>query len=645
MRNRYCATSRTVSAFIIALFLIVYFPQGMSAGQISINQIDTKQSIAIMDGVEVRVQTPYVFVERAFVYNFERGLTISMRNARVGDRSIDKLVNVTLDMDLTEIYRKQFRLLFFEPIEYELWKNGKPAKPLAEKDCDWRCRVVLNLGDRRYEDEIYLVALNKDEQKHPLNIVTRYVLRLYALLTVSEMTYLPKEGLNGYWLALPVYGDGYGEVRVRFQSNVPVKIVVKCYNERSGTDIGTDCYTAEGREGAFSFKVDLYSKYYLPRVQFLIYNRERVDARIKLWGEFSWVSAPNLRIVDWYGGDEPGKIHERTLRLQTRYVERNSSRESVIWLGGREYRRSIDYYTCPETGFDKFLVETEEPSGAKYRLLVLNSYDSKIFWTHANKIGYLRDPSDILPLLKPLAEAGPTSKARIDLSNLKECPDVVFIRAENGTIGIRYKLLTKWTEVSTHIGGSPREWIVKIPFSFGRLLGSLLNPLRVEGEFKAERPVNFLIVNYDDFSENRGIVFYEARNAESGRFSFYKYGGQGIMLIGENLGWEPTEIKVWIRYEPVQGVAGAKTITETRVVTQPLRTTTTTTPKKTTTIFTSMTQTGTFTDTTAATTTDAVIQIILLAGVGMGVLAGFIIASRRRAASKSGGMRNVADHH
>jgi len=651
--------SRTVAAFTILLFLVVYFPRAMSAEKIAVNQIDTKQSLVIIDGVEVRVPTPYKVVERIFVERFERSLRIRLSDGLEGVGvewfRIERLVNVTLDMDLTEIYRKQFRVIFFEPVEYELWKSSKPAKPLAEKDCDWRCKVVLNLGDRKLEDEIYLVVtLNKDEPAGPLNVVTRYVSRFYIFFIIPTDTRnivgFPIEGLNKYELPLPVRADGFGEVKVRFQSNVPVKLVVECYSERTGEQRGVECRTAEGREGALFFKADLYSRFYLPRVAFFIYNREPQDARVKLWAEFSWAGVPNPTTASMYVGDEPSKTHERVLKLLPRYVEKNWSREDVLWLNdwstNKQYRTSIGrgFYECSDkTGLDELVIETEEPSGAKYKLLILDRYDSKIFWTHAIKLGSYRDPSDILPLLKPLAEAGPTSKAKIKLSNLKECPDIIAIRADNGTIGIRYKLFTKWTEVPTGIFGDPSGWIAQTSLRFGGMPAGLLT-LRVEGEFKAERPVNFHIVDYTVLRENRGVIFYEARNTKSGKFSFYIYGVSGILVVGENLGWEPTEVNVWIKYEPVQTVLYTRPTTEPRVTTSPTRAMTTKIIPTTATVTTTRTQAGTFTTTTAVSNNDTFIQTaLLLAGIVVGILVGFIMAGRRRVTSKGGGISQTTN--
>jgi hypothetical protein len=605
--------------------------QTTSAKKIEVNQIDAKQSVVIMDGIEIRVPTPYKYVERTFVKRSsltDGSVRISLSEALEGIildwyYKVEKLINVTLELEVTEVNRKRFKLFVFEPIEYDLWLGGKPAKPLTEINCDWRCKSSLQLGDRDARQLIILVGQNKSA----LTLVTKYVLRFLALLKTKEVTYT---------LLLPVRADGFGEVRWRFQSNVPVKIVVYCYNERTGDQRKIECHTAEGRGGSFSFKVDLYGKYYIPKVEFSVFNSEREDARVKLWAEFSWANAPNPSIARWYEGDEPGKTHERVLNLLPRYVEKNWSYEDVRWVERYhyyDYIASRGYYECSDkTGLDKLVVETEEPSGAKYMLLVLDRYDSAILTAYAP---VHKDPSGILPYLKPLAQTGPTSKARIELSNLTECPSVVAIRVDDVKIGIKYRLFTKWTEVPTSIFGDPGGWLSQTSITFQRLPLQLPAPLRVEGEFKAERPVNFFIAPYFR-GINEGAIFFEARNAKNGKFSFYTYGEYGISIVGENLGWEPTDIKVWIRYELAQGIAGAKSGTETRTTTSPLRTTTTLAGPKTTTATTSITQAVTFATTTAVSDNNTAMLIALpLIGIVVGILVGFIIASRKRATGKS----------
>jgi hypothetical protein len=263
--------------------------QTTSAKKIEVNQIGEKQSIILMDGLEIRVPTPYVFVERTYVKSslLDGTVRISLTAPFFEDKygKVEKLINVTLELEVTEVNRKRFKLFVFEPIEYSLWLGGKPAKPLTEIDCDWRCSASLKLGDRDTRDNDIIVV---GQNKSALTIVTKYVLRFLALRKTEEVTYT---------LPLPVRADGFGEVRWRFQSNVPVKIVVYCYNERTGVKRATECHTAEGREGSFSFKVDLYGKYYRPSVEFSVFNREREDAHVKLWAEFSWANVPNPSIA------------------------------------------------------------------------------------------------------------------------------------------------------------------------------------------------------------------------------------------------------------------------------------------------------------------------------------------------------------
>jgi hypothetical protein len=300
------------------------------------------------------------------------------------------------------------------------------------------------------------------------------------------------------------------------------------------------------------------------------------------------------------------------------------------------YIASEGYYPCSDkTGLDKLVVETEEPSGAKYMLLVLDRYDSAILTAYAP---ISKDPSGILPYLKPLAQTGPTSKARIELSNLTECPSVVAIRVDDVRIGIKYRLFTKWTEVPSGIFGEPGGWSSRTSLAFQTFPMLLLTPLRVEGEFKAERPVNFLIQSsytYTGLTEK--AIFFEALNAKTGKFSFYTYGLNGIDIIAVNLGWEPNEVKVWIKYEPVQGVPGVRSGTETRTTTSPLRTTTTLAgPKTTTATTTGITQAVTFTATTAVSDNNTAMLIALpLIGIVAGILVGFIIANRKRSTGKS----------
>jgi hypothetical protein len=268
------------------------------------------------------------------------------------------------------------------------------------------------------------------------------------------------------------------------------------------------------------------------------------------------------------------------------------------------------------------VLETEETSGAKYILLALNKYDYAILLNS-------KDKSGIMPYLKPLAQTGPTSKARIELSNLTECPHLVAIRVDNVKTGIKYRVFTKWTEDA---GG----WSSRTSLAFQTFPMLLLTPLRVEGEFKAERPANFLIQSsYRGLTEK--AIFFEALNAKSGKFSFYTYGLDGINIIAVNLGWEPNEVKVWIKYEPVQGVPGVRSGTETRTTTSPLRTTTILAgPKTTTATTTGITQAVTFTATTAVSDNNTAMLIALpLIGIVAGILVGFIIANRKRSTGKS----------
>jgi hypothetical protein len=625
MGTRYCILTRITAAFTILVFLSGSFIPTASAKKIEVNQIDERQSIVLIDGLEIRVPTPYMFVERTYVKSslLDGTVRISLTEPFFEDKTpvsynrVEKLINVTLELEVTEVNRKRFKLFVFEPIEYDLWRGGKPAKPLTEIDCDWRCRTSLKLGDRDTKDNnIIVVGQNKSQH----TIITKYALRFLALRKTEEVTYT---------LPLPVRADGFGEVRWRFQSNVPVKIVVYCSNERTGVERATECHTAEGRGGSFSFKVDLYSKFSLPDIKFSVLNREREDAHVKLWAEFSWANVPNPSIARWYEGEEPRKTHEKVLNLLPRYVEKNWSYEDVRWVERYHYYGYIasrGLYECSDkTGLDKLVVETEEPSGAKYMLLVLDRYDSAILTAYAP---VHKDPSGILPLLKPLAQTGPTSKARIELSNLTECPSVVAIRVDNVKIGIKYRLFTKWMEDA---GG----WSSRTSLAFQTFPMLLLTPLRVEGEFKAERPVNFLIQSsYRGLTEK--AIFFEALNAKTGKFSFYTYGLDGIDIIAVNLGWEPNEVKVWIKYEPVQGVPGVRSGTETRTTTSPLRTTTILAGPKTTTATTGITQAVTFTATTAVSDNNTAMLIALpLIGIVAGILVGFIISNRKRSTGKS----------
>jgi hypothetical protein len=630
MGTRYCILTRITAAFTILLLLSGSFIQTTYAKKIEVNQIGEKQSIILMDGLEIRVPTPYIFVERTYVKRslLDGTVRISLTAPFFEDKygKVEKLINVTLELEVTEVNRKRFKLFVFEPIEYSLWLGGKPAKPLTEIDCDWRCSASLKLGDRDTRDNDIIVV---GQNKSALTIVTKYVLRFLALRKTEEVTYT---------LPLPVRADGFGEVRWRFQSNVPVKIVVYCYNERTGVERATECHTAEGRGGSFSFKVDLYSKFSPPDIKFSVLNREREDAHVKLWAEFSWANVPNPSIARWYEGEEPGKTHERILNLLPRYVEKNWSYEAVRWVERYHYHGYIaseGYYPCSDkTGLDKLVVETEEPSGAKYMLLVLDRYDSAILTAYAP---ISKDPSGILPYLKPLAQTGSTSKARIELSNLTECPSVVAIRVDDVRIGIKYRLFTKWTEVPSGIFGEPGGWSSRTSLAFQTFPMLLLTPLRVEGEFKAERPVNFLIqssYSYRGLTEK--AIFFEALNAKTGKFSFYTYGLDGIDIIAVNLGWEPNEVKVWIKYEPVQSVPGVRSGTETRTTTSPLRTTTILAGPKTTTATTGITQAVTFTATTAVSDNNTAMLIALpLIGIVAGILVGFIIANRKRSTGKS----------
>jgi hypothetical protein len=617
MGTRYCILTRMTAAFTILVFLSGSLIPTVSAKKIEVNQIDEKQSIVLMDGLEIRVPTPYILVERTIVKNslLDGTVRIFLTDAfkiipEWFYRGVEKLINVTLELEVTEVNRKRFKLFVFEPIEYDLWRGGKPAKPLTEIDCDWRCRTSLKLGDRDTKDNnIIVVGQNKSEH----TIITKYALRFLALRKTEEVTYT---------LPLPVRADGFGEVRWRFQSNVPVKIVVYCSNERTGVKRSTECHTAEGRGGSFSFKVDLYGKYYLPSVKFSVFNREREDAHVKLWAEFSWANVPNPSIARWYEGEEPGKTHERVLNLLPRYVEKNWTYENVLWLQLNQYQNWFPLSCTDEKGLDKLVLETEETSGAKYILLALNKYDYAILLNS-------KDKSGIMPYLKPLAQTGPTSKARIELSNLTECPHLVAIRVDNVKTGIKYRVFTKWTEDA---GG----WSSRTSLAFQTFPMLLLTPLRVEGEFKAERPVNFLIQSsYRGLTEK--AIFFEALNAKSGKFSFYTYGLNGIDIIAVNLGWEPNEVKVWIKYEPVQGVPGVRSGTETRTTTSPLRTTTTLAGPKTTTATTKgITQAVTFTATTAVSDNNTAMLIALpLIGIVAGILVGFIIANRKRSTGKS----------
>jgi hypothetical protein len=64
MGTRYCILTRITAAFTILLFLSGSFIQTTYAKKIEVNQIGEKQSIILMDGLEIRVPTPYIFVER-----------------------------------------------------------------------------------------------------------------------------------------------------------------------------------------------------------------------------------------------------------------------------------------------------------------------------------------------------------------------------------------------------------------------------------------------------------------------------------------------------------------------------------------------------------------------------------------------------
>ena len=531
-----------------------------------------EQSVTLVEGVVLKIGSPYIFHHVEGVSSFGKGIwlqTAGTIEVKLEDIS-SKVGNVTVEAELTEIRRRSFKLYAFEPMELELWRKGKPAKALMEKDCDWRCRVTIDAGNRR---KLYLAAVDKVDPSYPIVIVMKYNLSYYELM--KDQKY------NEYGVVIPLFSrseKGEVEVKGRFESNVPIEFYA--YLSRKMEEEQELLYKTEGSGSPFQFKVRL-SKDYVTLIRFKVVNTSTKEAYVKIWAEASWLKSPDFKPVSWYI-EGAGKVHEVKMTLSPRYVKENSTYQWLIEMPKSYYWHSL-WPICPKGYNYTIEIHAEEPSGIPLKLLLLDEYNYEIFRKYDPKVGqtgleYYEDPSGILPLVKPFYEVGSTSNVTIKLSGLKKCYIPIFVREGGGLLTVKYIRLDEWIEEARTLS-VPRGWIsgksiTLLPIMYAALY--VVPPTIVEGSFKADNPVNiFIEANpVDIFIEAlyKGAFLYEVWNATAGEFSFYIYGINDIRIVAENLGWKPTEVRVWVKYSPIK----AYIIEET---TEEIERTTWTTPK------------------------------------------------------------------
>jgi len=532
-----------------------------------------EESITLVDGVVLKVRSPYIFHYVEGVSSFGRvgGLSLwefTTIEVKLKDLS-SKVGNVTVEAELTEVHRRGFKLYVFEPIEFELWSKGKPAIALMEKDCDWRCRVTIDAGSR---EKLYLTAVDIVDPSYPIVIAMKYNLSYYELLKSEEY--------EEYGVVIPFFsrsGKGEVEVKGRFESSVPIEFYA--YLSRRMGEEKELLYRTEGTSDSFTFRVGL-SKDWATTIRFKVVNISVKEAYVKIWAEASWLKSPDFEPISWYIRGA-GEVHEVKIELEPRYVEKNSTYKRLVEIP-KSYYWHEEWEICPKGYNHTIEIRAEEPSGIPFKLLLLDSYNYKIFRQYDPKVGrsgleVYEDPSGILPIVTPFYEVGPTSNVTVRLSGLKKCYSPVFIREGSGLLTIKYNLLEKWVEEPRTLLGDPIGWtgrksITLIPIIYASL--SILPPTIVEGGFEAENPVNISIGVPEMYPWRIKGTLYEARNTTTGEFSFYIYGVHEIGIFAENLGWKPTEVRVWVKYNPVKVYLLEETATGVE------KTTYTTTPTK-----------------------------------------------------------------
>lgn len=472
----------------------------------------------VVDGLIIRVPPRWVYNEEEVL---KSGSLIR----------IDTSSNIMFEAEITEVFGRPFKLSMFSPIEFELWRIGKPSTPMFEKLCDWKCSLKTNLTNTG--GRIYIVFEGKGYEPE-------------AVLKGKISYYEYDEGqdvMREYDISLPILGNEHIVLEGSFRSNLPIKFSVNSEEDERVY------YSVKSSAGDFLLKLSP-SKSELKRgfmsLAFVMENEGRETAEVRIWARASWknvVKSKPIIVLD----------KEKTVKLAPLYTEdKVESFETLVKISNKYYWGFSGVYSrfCPK-GFNYRLeAEAVEPSGLSFRLIILDDYNWKILKEYSTEEFHFRmdrDPSGVFPRLNPIYFSPSSSKINVELRNLTSCINVFFLRDSNGTLSIKWRGIEKWIDYN-------KDSLKRETLNKEELIATRESFLIIEGGFEANQPVRARITVPDDIDPRSGdLSYYYVEDSMSGSFHFSSYSPLSyhpmywVSIIFENSINRPAEVRFWIK--------------------------------------------------------------------------------------------------